>query len=50
MTDALHRLMSDAALRQQLGARGAAAVRHRYALASVLGEWDELFEAVREGR
>lgn len=50
LTDALHRLMSDAALRQQLGARAAAAVRQRYALASVLAEWDQLFEAVREGR
>ena len=50
MTDALHRLMSDASLREQLGARAAAAVRQRYALASVLTEWDELFEAVREGR
>ena len=50
LTDALHRLMSDASLRQQMGTRGSAAVRHRYALASVLTEWDELFEAVREGR
>ncbi|MNQ59770.1 alpha-1,4-N-acetyl-D-galactosaminyltransferase [compost metagenome] len=50
LTDALERLMSDVSLRQQLGVRGAAAVRHRYALASVLGEWDELFEALREGR
>ena len=33
-----------------MGVRAAAAVRQRYALASVLSEWDELFEAVREGR
>ncbi|KGD90298.1 glycosyl transferase [Achromobacter sp. RTa] len=50
LRDALHRLMSDIALREQLGMRGSAAVRQRYALASVLAEWDELFEAVREGR
>lgn len=50
LRDALRRLLGDAALRGQLGARGAAAVRQRYALASVLAEWDELFEAVREGR
>ena len=50
LRDALHRLMSDIALREQLGMRGSTAVRQRYALASVLAEWDELFEAVREGR
>lgn len=50
LRDALQRVMSDLALRRQLGQRGATAVRHRYALASVLSEWDELFEAVREGR
>ncbi len=50
LRDALARLMGDVALREQLGLRGAAAVRQRYALASVLAEWDELFEAVREGR
>ncbi|MCY1373777.1 Glycosyltransferase Gtf1 [compost metagenome] len=50
LRDALHRLMGDIVLREQLGMRGAAAVRHRYALDSVLAEWDELFEAVREGQ
>ena len=34
----------------QLGARGAQAVRQRYALASVLSEWDALFDAVRGAR
>ncbi|CAB3846970.1 glycosyltransferase family 4 protein [Achromobacter deleyi] len=50
LREALRRLLSDPALRQQMGVRAAAAVRQRYALASVLSEWDELFEAVREGR
>ncbi|MGY6273324.1 glycosyltransferase family 4 protein [Achromobacter denitrificans] len=50
LRDALQRLMGDVSLRQQLGMRAAAAVRQRYALASVLAEWDELFEAVREGQ
>lgn len=50
LRDALQRVMGDLSLRRQLGERGATAVRHRYALASVLSEWDELFEAVQEGR
>ncbi|SSW72715.1 GalNAc-alpha-(1-_4)-GalNAc-alpha-(1-_3)-diNAcBac-PP-undecaprenol alpha-1,4-N-acetyl-D-galactosaminyltransferase [Achromobacter veterisilvae] len=50
LRDALRRVMGDIALREQLGMRGSIAVRQRYALASVLSEWDELFEAVREGR
>ncbi|WZB73762.1 glycosyltransferase family 4 protein [Achromobacter insuavis] len=50
LRESLRRLLGDVALRRQLGQRGAAAVRQRYALASVLMEWDELFEAVREGR
>jgi glycosyltransferase involved in cell wall biosynthesis len=50
LRDALRRVMGDIALREQLGMRGSVAVRQRYALASVLSEWDELFEAVREGR
>ncbi len=50
LREALRRLLGDAGLRRQLGERGADAVRQRYALASVLAEWDQLFEAVREGR
>lgn len=50
LREALRRLLGDVALRRQLGERGADAVRQRYALASVLAEWDGLFEAVREGR
>jgi GalNAc-alpha-(1->4)-GalNAc-alpha-(1->3)-diNAcBac-PP-undecaprenol alpha-1,4-N-acetyl-D-galactosaminyltransferase len=50
LREALRRLLGDVGLRRQLGERGADAVRQRYALASVLTEWDELFEAVREGR
>ena len=46
----LRRLLEDQALRTQLGARGAQAVRQRYALASVLSEWDALFDAVRGAR
>ncbi len=47
LRDALRRLLGDLALRRELGGRAASAVRHRYALSSVLGEWDELFDAVR---
>lgn len=50
LRDALRRLLDDQALRTQLGARGAQAVRQRYALASVLSEWDALFDAVRGAR
>lgn len=50
LREALRRLLGDAGLRRQLGERGADAVRQRYALTSVLAEWDQLFEAVREGR
>ncbi|HEY9271118.1 MULTISPECIES: glycosyltransferase family 4 protein [Achromobacter] len=50
LREALRRLLGDLSLRQQLGMRGAFAVRQRYALASVLAEWDELFDAVREER
>lgn len=50
LREALRRIMSDAGLREQLGLRASAAVRQRYALASVLAHWDELFDAVREGR
>jgi len=52
---ALDRLMRDADLRRELGARAARSVRERYALPAVVARWDELFEAVgawpdRKGR
>lgn len=50
LSEALRRLLGDAALRRQLGRRGAAAVRQRYALSSVLTQWDALFDTVRQGR
>lgn len=43
---ALHRLMSDADLRADLGGRAARAVRRRYALPAVLDAWDALFAQV----
>jgi glycosyltransferase involved in cell wall biosynthesis len=46
LTNALAHLMSDAILRADLGRRAAAAVRHRYALPTVLAQWDNLFEQV----
>ncbi|MDX9768271.1 MAG: glycosyltransferase family 4 protein [Ectothiorhodospiraceae bacterium] len=46
----LRRLLMDPKLRCELGARAAASVRERYALARVLDEWDALFEAVRHER
>jgi len=42
----LRRLLSDAALRQELGARAAQSVRDRYALPAVLATWDQLFASV----
>ncbi|MGK4922855.1 glycosyltransferase family 4 protein [Bordetella hinzii] len=47
MRDALGRLMSDAALREELGRRGARSVRERYALSKVLAQWDDLFALAR---
>jgi len=44
---AVQRLMGDASLRADLGARAAASVRTRYALPAVLEEWDRLFDMVR---
>ncbi|MBJ7263119.1 MAG: glycosyltransferase family 4 protein [Burkholderiaceae bacterium] len=46
LADALARMMSDAALRADLGQRAADAVRRRYALPAVLAQWDNLFEQV----
>jgi GalNAc-alpha-(1->4)-GalNAc-alpha-(1->3)-diNAcBac-PP-undecaprenol alpha-1,4-N-acetyl-D-galactosaminyltransferase len=41
--DAVKRVVSDAAFARDLGARGAASVRKRYALATILAQWDALF-------
>ncbi|ANY17636.1 glycosyltransferase family 4 protein [Bordetella pseudohinzii] len=48
MRDALDRLMSDAALRAELGRRAAHSVRERYALSKVLAQWDDLFALARQ--
>lgn len=40
---ALRRVMSDAPLRETLGARAAGSVRARYSVAHVLEQWDQLF-------
>ena len=45
LASGLDTLMSDAALRERLGAR-AREVRNRYSLESVLAQWDALFERV----
>jgi len=42
----LEQLMSDAALRSDLGNRARASVMERYSLDKVLGQWDALYEAV----
>jgi GalNAc-alpha-(1->4)-GalNAc-alpha-(1->3)-diNAcBac-PP-undecaprenol alpha-1,4-N-acetyl-D-galactosaminyltransferase len=44
--EAVKRLLTDAELRRNLGALGAAAVRKRYALAAILAQWDALFAQV----
>jgi glycosyltransferase involved in cell wall biosynthesis len=41
--EALRKVMSDAQLRESLGARAAASVRARYSIAHVLARWDQLF-------
>ena len=46
LQDALRRIMSESALRADLGARAAKAVRRRYALPAVLAQWDSLFAQV----
>lgn len=46
LTAALRRVMSDAALRRELGERAAVSVRERYTLDQVLPMWDALFETV----
>lgn len=46
LTEAMARLMTDESLRVRLGQEGQAAVRSRYALPSVLAQWDAAFAAV----
>lgn len=43
LEEALARVMADAALRDELGLRGARQVRERYSLEAVLSRWDALF-------
>jgi glycosyltransferase involved in cell wall biosynthesis len=43
MKTALRRLLSDEALRAELGQKGAASIRERYSVSAVLRIWDELF-------
>lgn len=50
LREGLRSLLSDAALRQTLGARAAESVRSRYALPAVLAKWDALFARIRETR
>lgn len=44
LVDALHELMSDARLRQQLGTKAAQSVRQRYSLSTILALWDAMFQ------
>jgi len=46
LVEALRRVMSDAALRRELGERASASVRKRYTLNKVLPMWDDLFDMV----
>jgi GalNAc-alpha-(1->4)-GalNAc-alpha-(1->3)-diNAcBac-PP-undecaprenol alpha-1,4-N-acetyl-D-galactosaminyltransferase len=46
LAEALARLMSDEALRAELGRRGARSIRERYAVSAVLRLWDELFARI----
>ncbi|CAM4173154.1 glycosyltransferase family 4 protein [Bordetella muralis] len=47
LREGLRRVLSDPALRQELGKRAAESVRNRYALPAVLAQWDALFDSVR---
>jgi glycosyltransferase involved in cell wall biosynthesis len=49
MTQALRSLLSDDALRAELGLRAALSVRERYSLRAVLAVWDDLFAQVGAG-
>jgi GalNAc-alpha-(1->4)-GalNAc-alpha-(1->3)-diNAcBac-PP-undecaprenol alpha-1,4-N-acetyl-D-galactosaminyltransferase len=46
LRNAMHRLISGAALRGHLGAKARQSVQARYSLPSVLAAWDELFSAI----
>ena len=44
LADALHDLMSDPVLRQELGTKAAQSVRQRYGLPAILQRWDAVFQ------
>jgi glycosyltransferase involved in cell wall biosynthesis len=43
LIDALRRVMSDDALRAELGRKAAASVRQRYSSPAILRQWDAIF-------
>ncbi|MGF6769051.1 glycosyltransferase involved in cell wall biosynthesis [Paraburkholderia sp. GAS199] len=43
LADALRRLLADAALREELGKKGARSIRERYSVPAILAIWDQLF-------
>jgi len=43
LIDALRRVMSDEALRAELGRKAAASVRQRYSSPAILRQWDAIF-------
>lgn len=43
---ALRTLMSDGAMRRELGAAAARSVRERYALSGIVALWDDVFRSV----
>ncbi|MPW09932.1 glycosyltransferase, partial [Paraburkholderia sp. CNPSo 3155] len=45
----LRRMLSDQALREELGVRGARSIRDRYSVARILAIWDHLFGQLRLG-
>jgi glycosyltransferase involved in cell wall biosynthesis len=46
---ALRRLLSDGALREELGSKGVCSIRERYSIAVILEVWDRLFAQLRVG-
>jgi glycosyltransferase involved in cell wall biosynthesis len=46
---ALRRLLSDGALRKELGSKGARSIRERYSVAAILAVWDRLFAELHVG-
>ncbi|HTI17758.1 MAG TPA: glycosyltransferase family 4 protein [Trinickia sp.] len=44
---ALRRLLSDRALREELGSKGARSIRERYSVVTILAVWDQLFAQLR---